>query len=718
MAVEDTNSELNRPMTTSPWRRSFIILAVLSGLLLAGLVARYWMVRNQLADAAFEDASKQAIAAAEQLETDFAATMLLSESLAQDLGNGALPYEEIEAELRRLLEENESLDGITVAFARDAYSPDYDLFFVYVFRDPIEGIQSQSMESLYDYTLPPSDDPDAPETAWYYVPATAGPSWTEPFLAAGAGRVLIEYGVPFTVPDGEDLAGVVAVDYSLEGMRELVADLDLGLVGYGAVYSDTGTFLSHPIPERIANGNIFTDPTLQDANFQDGVRRALAGDTVSISRTVNEEDVWDFFTPITTTGWGLVVQLSASEFLLGEKAILNTLVGIVLAGGAFVFFLFAVWLHFDEATRDRLWLASISFSMIGAVMIVLIIILARNAPRGLGEGVLLTSQASLERYQDELGKQFLDRGLKAPVEIPTGILIQSARFPEPNVVTLNGYFWQRIPRLEDDEVVPGISLPQLIDEPAMIEEVYREEREHETLIISTFTAALRQTFDPDQYPLDLFDINIRLAPQEFAKNALLVPDLESYNVTAPSQLPGLDDTVRINNWQLRASGYAMNLRSYGTDMGIAQRPTVEVPELSFNMRVERLFLGPFIAYFLPALVATIMIFGFLLIEQKPDEPEEIVTALTYTAALFFVVAVLHASLRDNAAAIGLTYLEYFYILLYVLTLLVALNSFLVVNYPYLPLVSIGNNLISKLLFWPTVVGFMLIVTLYIFVIGW
>jgi hypothetical protein len=112
-----------------------------------------------------------------------------------------------------------------------------------------------------------------------------------------------------------------------------------------------------------------------------------------------------------------------------------------------------------------------------------------------------------------------------------------------------------------------------------------------------------------------------------------------------------------------------------------------------------------------------MIFGFLLIEHKPDESEEIVTALTYTAALFFVVAVLHTALRENAAAIGLTYLEYFYILLYVLTLLVALNSFLVVKYPWLPVVSIGDNLISKVLFWPAVVGFMLIVTVYVFVLS-
>ena len=702
-----------------PWRIIIILLAVISGLVLAVLAGRYILLRNEIAESAFESASAQAVGAAEQLETDFGQTEDLASQLAQDLGDGTLAYDDMVPRLRALLESDPALDGITVAFDRGAYSADYDLFFAYVYRDQVEGIKVDEKESLYDYTLPPSEDPDAPETAWYYVPVTSGPAWTEPFLAAGAGRVLIEYGVPFFAPGsaGGDPAGVVAVDYSLEGMRDLVAGLDLGRTGYGAVYADSGTYLSHPIPERIAGGNIFSDPTLQDETFQDAARRALEGDTISIQREIAEGTVWDFFTPIATTGWGLVVQLSESEFLLGKDVLLNYLVAIVLAAGTFIFFLLAVLFHFDTGTRDRLWLASITFSVIGLIMILAIIGLARNTPRDLAEGVLLTSQTTVKRLQEELASDYQKRGLSEPLALPTGILVQSARFPDPTVITLNGYLWQRVPKIEGDNLTPGAVFPQVIDEPFMFEEVYREERESETLIIWWFTLPLRQAFDPDQFPLDIYDIAIRMAPMDFANNALLVPDLEDYNVNAPYLLPGLDDTVRINSWQLLASAFSMDFREYGTNFSLAQRPTVEVPELSFNIRIQRRFLGPFIAFFLPAFVATIMIFGFLLIEHKPDEPEEIVTALTYTAALFFVVAVLHTALRDSAAAIGLTYIEYFYILLYVLTLLVALNAYLVVKYPWLPIVSIGNNLLSKLFFWPTVVGFMLLATLYVFVIG-
>jgi hypothetical protein len=702
-----------------PWRKILIVFTIIFGILFIALVGRYQILRNELANSAFSKATSQAAVAAEKLDDDFQSTMDLTSEIAQDLSAGSLAFEDIEKVLQHLLEENPTLQGITVAFDKGAYSPEYNLYYIYVYRDLEGRLQSELQESNYDYTLPPSDDPELPQTQWYFNPANFGPTWTEPYLATGAGKVLISYGVPFFSGDNLDdkPTGVVTVDYSLEGMRELVSNLDLGLTGFGAVFSDTGTFLSHPVPERIAVGNVFTDPTLQEADFQDVAHQVLAGETLSVQREAQGQPVWDFFTPLKSTGWALVIQLSKAEYLLGVNALLYNLVVIVLAGGAFLFFLLAVLWHFDEATRDRLWLASFTFSIIGLVAILLIIGLARNTPEDLGDGVLLTSSEIYKRYEENLAIDYAKRGIEEPISVPTGILIQSAKFPEPSVVTLTGYLWQRIPKIDGLEINPGVSFAQLIDEPIVMDELYHEDREDETYILWNFTSALRQSFDPQQYPLDLYDINIRLSPLDFAHNILLVPDFEAYNITAPNQLPGLDDTVQIKNWRLRASAFGMGSRQFGTNLSLPQRLTTDIPELAFNIRIERLFLGPFIAFFLPAFVATIMIFGFLLIDQKPDDPEEIVTALTYTAALFFVVAVLHTALRDNAAAIGLTYLEYFYLLLYVLTLLVALNSFLLVKYPYLPFISIGNNLISKVLFWPIVVGFMLLATVYVFVLS-
>ncbi|MFN2134832.1 MAG: hypothetical protein ACK2UK_02700, partial [Candidatus Promineifilaceae bacterium] len=423
------------------WRKAFILLTLLFGLMLLGLIVRSWSMSRALTNEAFESASSQAIAAAEQLERDFTLAKTITEDLARDLTDGTLAYDDIEERLKGLLALEPGLDGITVAFGRGEYSTDYDLFLVYVWRDESGALQTQVGESRYDYTLPPSGDAAAAQTEWYYSPIHSGPTWTDPFLAAGAGRVLIEFGMPFSSPEdqsGEPI-GVVATDYSLEGMRSLVADLDLGLTGFGAVYAPTGAWLSHPIPERVVEGNIFEDEELQDENFQAAARRALAGDTVSIRRRAQTEEVWNFFTPVVNTDWALVVQLSESEFLLGRDLLLHYQVAIVLVAGLFLFFVLGVLLHFDQGTRDRLWLASVSFSVIGVIMIVAIIVLSRNMPASFGDGRLVTSQAALRRYEHALAQTYSELGLNRPVDLPTGILIQSALFPDPSVVTINGY---------------------------------------------------------------------------------------------------------------------------------------------------------------------------------------------------------------------------------------------------------------------------------------
>ena len=63
------------------------------------------------------------------------------------------------------------------------------------------------------------------------------------------------------------------------------------------------------------------------------------------------------------------------------------------------------------------------------------------------------------------------------------------------------------------------------------------------------------------------------------------------------------------------------------------------------------------------------------------------SVLTYCAALFFVVAVLHISLRSELGAPGtVVYLEYFYFLIYAAILLVSVDSILfasAINVPFI-----------------------------------
>jgi hypothetical protein len=197
---------------------------------------------------------------------------------------------------------------------------------------------------------------------------------------------------------------------------------------------------------------------------------------------------------------------------------------------------------------------------------------------------------------------------------------------------------------------------------------------------------------------------------------ILVPDLDSYTLINPRLLPGLDEEVQINNWEIESSVFSFRTPVYNTDLGIiARAERTPSPELYFTINSQRNFLGPFIAYLLPGVVAAGMLFAFLLSDRRPGDREEIVSALNYAAALFFVIVVTHAALRERIAAVELTYMEYLYVLLYVAIVAVAVNTFLVVNRPDLRLLQYRNNLIPKLLYWPAFIGVLLLVTLLVFV---
>jgi hypothetical protein len=88
--------------------------------------------------------------------------------------------------------------------------------------------------------------------------------------------------------------------------------------------------------------------------------------------------------------------------------------------------------------------------------------------------------------------------------------------------------------------------------------------------------------------------------------------------------------------------------------------------------------------------------------------------LSYAAALFFVVAVSHVGLRSELQAAHVVYLEHAYIVLYVVLLVVSVNSILFYSDISLPMLHYKSNLIPKLLYWPVITGVLLWVTLSFF----
>ena len=667
-------------------------------------------------------ADRELEAAARALSTKSAAAIddcfrgarAVAEGIVKDLSSGALPYPDIEARMRRECEARADIDGVAVSFEPFAHSPAERLYQEYVSRSG--GTLTTLKGATYDYTLPPSDAPDSPKTAWYHGPRTGGPTWNEPFLATGAGKVLIEFGAPFFRKDEPSkVAGVVTVDFSLGDLQDMMARLDLGDTGYGVVCTSKGTFLAHPDRAKVVHGSAFGNGDSVDPPLQDAFRRALAGSpgVLDYQDPVTGLDVWALHQPIPSTGWALVLVLQKMEPPHRPLEGLRRWTAIALAAaGAFIAIL-ALLVRLERGSSGALWIISLSSSACAVAVILLVWVLVWDVHRS--HGVPVASRVSVERYV-ERHRASLTRA-ETLYTVPTGIEITAIKFPDASSIVVGGRIWQRYSDSIPKDVTRGFVLPQHLSEESIVEVQERSHRDSEEVIVWRFVATLQQSFNPMHFPFDRRDIAILIHPAELEANVVLVPDLSSYRVLATRALPGLGRDRRVLNWKFQESFFSYRSEA-GSSLGLnvrEGRPTV--PSLYFNIAARRNYLGPFIAYLLPALVAAALAFAYLMTRRGGGTLEDLLSGLGYIAALFFVVVVTHTALRDNIGAVGITYLELVFILLYVVVGLVVFDAFAVANHPEWWMVRFRHHLPAKLLYWPLISVSLLAATLAVFVYG-
>jgi len=309
-------------------------------------------------------------------------------------------------------------------------------------------------------------------------------------------------------------------------------------------------------------------------------------------------------------------------------------------------------------------------------------------------------------------------GSEPPVFIPTGLYIESVQFKGPYNVQVSGYVWQRYADDLPRGIDKGFAMPEA--EYARVEEVYRARQGDEELIGWSFKATLREQFDYDSYPLDRQQIWILLWHADFGRNVYLEPDLGAYTSLDPAALPGVDTDFVLENWHLEESFFSYRANRYNTDFGVRGYVADErQPELYFNVSIQRHLLSAVVSRMVVPLVILIQLFVIVMVigtdrdrlEQFGVRPGGVIFNC---AAFFFAVLVAQNSLRGEVQAGGLVYLESLYILTYFVILAVAINSVLLVAKPNLKLFRRYDNLWAEILYWPTILLTLVVITFLTF----
>lgn len=332
------------------------------------------------------------------------------------------------------------------------------------------------------------------------------------------------------------------------------------------------------------------------------------------------------------------------------------------------------------------------------------------------------------------------KDIKYDLLLPTGLYIQSLVFESANDVRITGRLWQR---LRADQKMPegtelGVLFPDAISpHKDNLTPVYEEfpikdaSGEAHRLTIWNFQAILREQFDYRRYPLDGKAVWVRMWTKDPEAKIQLVPDLGAY---LPEQVRtshlGIAKGLVQGEWEVRDTHFGYCRMWYETDFGrmtgIDQKEaaTASRPELRFFIVLQRNFVDAFLVNLVPLFVTFGLLFGLLMTVSHRKEIAErfgFNTLAVYGACsgLFFITLLGHIQIRREFAGSQIVYIEYFYMMAYVLLLAVSIVTFFVTR-PETASSSwfLRRGAINvKLWYWPSILLFSLLMSAWVLPIG-
>lgn len=712
-------------------RGTYVIIAVLilalSGLLVYNL-SGYVKTENTLVENARKRVVENTQLSAARMDTYFTQLMQIANQQVQEVEAKHYSKQEIENRVYSVMEKNPEVFGFLIAYKPYKYDTKTARYAYYCDRK--DGA-IRKMQIKYDYTRE-----NTPGLNWYIRPLQEGPGWTEPYFGVASQSMLSVYSVPFHAVDPvthkREIVGVVSIVYSLEDIEKYIKDLDMGWGGYAYLISQKGVYMSHPKRDNVLeqmmkfdnNSNNHVFKQRKSSSNSDGIDQELAQKLRSHYGTIYEfknptgQEAWVLHQRVPSTGYELGsifikdAMVNDKDFARHKFIIVSVLAVLILA-------LLSIFVTKGyPSIEKRLWGISIFISTLLVLGIAMVWFLSTTYNTySDNDLVIVTDKAAVQR---EVNKQSSKSAANKPILIPTGVYLQSLEFENANNIKLTGYVWQTYPKgfPEDSR---GIIFPEAISGSLDEDKAYTRETRDGQTIGWHFDATLRQKFDYSKYPLDTKDVWLRLWPKDFNRNVILVPDFSSYTLINPDYKPGIANDIILSGWVIKQSFFCYYTNnSYNTDFGIRDYIRQDkFPELAFMALISRQFMNPFISYLLPFVVMAFMLFGTLaliyIIESKAEKFDfSAAGVLAACTGLFFSVVVTHNGLRERITVNGILYLEYFYFVLYAAVILVIVDAFLVAFNSKSQLVQYKDNIIPKILYWPSMLAVILAITVCLF----
>lgn len=570
---------------------------------------------------------------------------------------------------QKIIIQSPDIFGFDIAFEPYVLDPKERLYSIR-YREADDGtVQKQTI--AYDYTVLP--DKTRTPTAWYTNCLKNGAGWSEPFFDADSQQAIIKYHMPFygfQNKGQKKIMGVVAAIISLQDIRSMVNALEFGAAGYAFIISPSGAFASHPTENYVTR-----EYTIFQAAQEMGSESLVTVAKQVIKKKSGSVKYYDeighkksslFYLPIAHTNLILCATFALSELTAPyadqlKNLMLWRVIALTAALCALVLFMYVfrfIKLSFYESCA---LIGLVLFVGIGGLWFVMV-----SSPRGYESVDIMLSQNKVTNFVNNVN---VNDPQNKPIVVKTGLLVQSLHVISSDQIKFGGFVWQRYPLNTPAQIKRDFYI-NTVDKYVYKNVIAQYKTDKEEIILWQINGELTQNqFDSKNYPFDREDIEIILSHPEQEKMVLLVPDISAYDIISPWQLPGLQEDVDVSGKQLVQSYFS--IQRVPAIVGISDKKTgvsSDAYNLVYTIVTSHWLTDILFLYLLPILISLLLLLIIPLIAIKTIDSS--MGAVGACAGIFLSLMVAHTGLRNALPGAGVSYLEYFYISLYVIICLI------------------------------------------------
>ncbi len=687
-----------------------VALSVISFIAAAGIIYDYKKYCNDELKTTKAELKAFTVKATQDIELILREAMQNADTIANDLTSDKLGKTDMLEKMEAVLLKNSIYYGVSISYRQYGFDPAIKLYAPYYYK--VEGDEGRleycQVEDSYDYTT---------EFHWFIEPMKEGNQWSEPYWDPAGKVLMVTYSSVFYDQDRNSNKkvplGVVTIDISLDAVKKIFEDIDLGASGFGGLISSKGVYIYHPNYDFVVSQKTIIEVALEK-NDQDRLYVADKaangeGGIVDHISTTTLQESWLVFEPIPISGWSLQNTFLKNDLEIDIDLIRHKLINIVVFVLNFLMFLLACfYIKIAHKIRYKWMIVGFgSFIILFAIASIWNIALRYN-PADEIKGARISDIKTLQKKITDYNNRSEELQLAPPLLVPTGVYLDAIKFTDPSDVLLSGYIWQKY----NDDFPKDIKKEFIISKATEVDlqEINTASSDGHETVQYHFTAKIRQKFNHKTYPLEEGLIELRLINKAFDQNILLIPDLDSYKIRSASILPGINKGVFIDGWKLMNSYYEFRTPELNTDFGISQSVEQEnFPDLYFIISIQRNFIDAFISNLTPLIIVATMLFFLLLLGDRLD-PD---TVFSVCVAMFFVIVFSHLDIRSKISSQEIFYLEYFFLLTYgsiVYVIINAIGILLKANFWYYRY----KSKMPALLFWPLLLSFIFGITLFTF----